>query len=133
MNQQQLIQREYRAIIQSVRELSLASEATQQGQKLLQVLKMGWLTPGSEILKRLESKKLAPRAVLRRPALLQQKWFHELSSPEKSRWLQVFWNLSAKTELSQLLGISKRRLQQLQQGVKRISSPEYTAGAGRHP
>jgi len=131
VNQHQFIRREYRAIIQSVKELSKASEVTLPVQKLLKALKMGWLTPGSEILSRLESKRLSPQAVLRRPAMLQRKWFHELSGSEKPRWINVFWNLSAKTDLPKILELSKRRLLQLQQGVKCISSPEHTTGASQ--
>ena len=128
MNQQQFIRREYLAVVKSLKELNLTSEATLPVKKLMRILKMGWLTPGPEILKRLESKRLSTRAVLQRPALLQKKWFSELSVPEKTRWISLFWTSTAKTQLSQILGISKRRLQQLHQGVKLISSPEDTTG-----
>lgn len=129
MNQHQFIRREYRAIVQSVKELSTAaSEATLPAQKLLKALKMGWLTPGSEILSRLESKRLSAQAVLRRPAMLQRKWFNELLASEKPQWINVFWNLPAKPDLPKILGLSKRRLFQLQNGVKRVSSHEHTTG-----
>lgn len=118
VNQHQLIRREYRAIIQCVKELGTAPEATQPAQKLLKTLKMGWLTPGSEILSRLESKRLSAQAVMRRPAMLQRKWFSELLASEKPRWIKAFWNSPAKTDLPKILLLSKRRLLQLQQGAK---------------
>ncbi|MBX3110307.1 MAG: hypothetical protein KF743_14090 [Fimbriimonadaceae bacterium] len=128
MNQQKFIRREYLAIVKGLTEIHLTSEDTLPVKNLLRILKMGWLTPGPEILKRLESKRLTPRAVLQRPELLQKKWFHELSAHEKPRWINVFWSSTAKTQLSQVLGISKRRLQQLHQGMKLISSIEDTTG-----
>ena len=128
MNQQTFIRREYRAIVKGLKALSLAAESTAPAEKLLRALKMGWLTPGCDVLNRLESKRLSPRAVLRRPPLLQRKWFQELSPGEKARWIGAFWDLTAKTELSKVLGLSKRRLRQLHQGVKCISSPEHTTG-----
>ena len=128
MNQQRQIRREYRAIVRGLKALSVGSKANEPAQKLLRALSSGWLTPGCEILARLENKKLSPRAILRKPALLQRKWFHELSVHEKPRWIAVFLSFTAKTELSQILGISKRRLLQLCQGVKCISSPEDTTG-----
>lgn len=132
VNQHQFIRREYRALLKSLRELPLTSEATLPAQKLLKALKMGWLTPGSEILSRLESKRLSPQVVLRRPLILQRKWFHELLAGEKPRWINIFWNLPAKTDMPKTLGLSKRRVLQLRQGMKCISSPEHTTGADGH-
>lgn len=128
MTQQRRIRREYRAIVKGLKALSVATKATESTQKLLRALKTGWLTPGCDILARLESKRLSPMAVLRRPVLLQRKWFQELSTYEKSRWIGVFLGFTAKTELSQNLGISKRRLLQLCQSAKCISSPKHTKG-----
>lgn len=131
MTQQGQIRREYRAIVKGLKALTVAAKATEPTQKLLRALKTGWLTPGCEILARLENKRLSPRAVLRKPALLQRKWFHELSTHEKPRWIDVFLSFTAKTEISLTLGISKRRLLQLCQGVKCISSHEHTTGIER--
>lgn len=119
MNQHQFIRREYRAIIQSVKELSTASAVTLPAQKLLKTLKMGWLTPGSDVLNRLENKKISPQAVLRKPALLQKKWFQELPADKKTRWIGVFWDLTAKLELSNILGLSDPTFCKLTHGSDR--------------
>lgn len=80
---------------------------------LWRILRAGWLTPGSEILFRLENRKILPESVLRRSYLLQRKWFSELDCDGKSKWIRLFWDFCKKDELPKVLGLSKRRLSQL--------------------
>ena len=114
MHQGNPVWREYRELVKSLTRLQGANQPGQNDLRdLLRSLRTGWLTPGSEILFRLEKKRLKPRAVARRPPALQRKWFQELNDLEKSRWIAVFWDTPAKSDLPKLLKLSKRRLQQL--------------------
>ncbi|MBX3172218.1 MAG: hypothetical protein KF760_32740 [Candidatus Eremiobacteraeota bacterium] len=110
---------DYRSVVKRLASLKQHQEPAVR--EVLRILRLGWLTPGSEILFRLENALLRPGAVLRRPIPLQQKWFSELNYFEKSRWITIFWKLETKDELPQILGLSKRRLQQLMQAAKCVS------------
>lgn len=111
---QEQIRREYRGILKSLSKLKGASPGFSGPiQGMLRTLRTGWLTPGSEILRRLEKRRLSLSSVAQRPVLLQRKWFMELKASDKPRWVRIFWDSPVKDELPQILGLSKRRLLQL--------------------
>lgn len=107
---------EYRVILSEL--------ATLKGKQLASVvrkLEMGWLTPGSEILRRLRSKDLSLEEVLRQPDSMQRKWFADLNSLEKSRWVKAFRIFCGYEKLEKIFQLTRRRLQQLEKNAKRVS------------
>ena len=114
MNQREQIRREYRGLLKSLSKLTAESPTFPRPiQDVLRTLRTGWLTPGSEILRRLDNNRLSLRSVAQRPVLLQRKWFMELLPVEKARWVGLFWDSHVRNELPEILGLSKRRLLQL--------------------
>jgi len=113
---------EYRSLVETLVALKRTHTALSEPmQSVLESLRAGWLTPGREILFRLELRELSLQSVLRRSRKLQRKWFTDLSVLEKSRWIRIFWHSPAKDDLPKVLGLSKRRLQQLLNPAKRVS------------
>lgn len=102
----------------------LSKLAALKGEKHLAVLRMfelGWLTPGSEILKRLRSKELSLEKVLEQPDSMQRKWFADLNNLEKSRWVKDFRIFCGYEKLEKIFQLTRRRLQQLEKNAKRVS------------
>jgi len=113
---------EYRSLVETLETLQSVNTALLEPiRSVLQILRTGWLTPGREILLQLEMGEVTLLSVLRRPRRLQRKWFSELDALEKVRWIAVFWDSSQKVDLPKVLGLSKRRLQQLLNPAKRVS------------
>lgn len=88
---------------------------------LLQKLQMGWLTPGSEILRRLEKEKTFAQTLLQTSQSLHRKWFDDLSDSQKGRWVSILRPLCVHGEMEEILQLTLRRLQQLQRKTKCIS------------
>jgi len=116
MRSQVKVVQEYRAMLNE-----LAQIIDQPKHPLLQKFWMGWLTPGSEILRRMMREEICPRSLLRTPQSLHLKWFAELCDFNKGRWISLLRPLCKHGDLEKILQLSKRRLQQLQQKAKCVS------------
>ena len=95
---------------------------------------MGWLTPGGEILRRIEKHKLPLHRVLGQHDSLQRKWFEDLSDLQKGRWVNIFRDYCGGDRLKNILQLTMRRLQQLQkltQSVTRVEKPKEPASEPR--
>ncbi len=119
MDCQTRLVREYRAIFNGLAKLTIQEQG--QVSAILRKLQMGWLTPGSVILQRIEDKQLSLRKVLRRPDSLQRKWFDDLNELEKGRWITIFRGFCGDERMQAILQLTLRRLQQLQKKTKSVS------------
>jgi len=104
-------------VLKEYREILARLAPLRKDQKLstvLQRLEMGWLTPGGEILRRIETRRLPLRRVLEQHDSLHRKWFEELSDLQKGRWINLFRGYCDDDRLQNILRLTIRRLQQLQ-------------------
>lgn len=119
MERQTQLVRDYQAVFNGLAKLT--SQEQGQVSAILRKLQMGWLTPGSVILQRIEKKQLSLRKVLQRPDSLQRKWFDDLGELEKGRWITIFRGCCGDERLQAILQLTLRRLQQLQKKAKSVS------------
>ncbi len=110
MDPRKSVVKEYREILSSLAPLRTKRTFSDA----LQRLEMGWLTPGFEILRRIETRKLKVSHVLEQPDSLHRKWFEDLSDRQKGRWVNIFRRHCEKGRLQDILRLTMRRLQQLQ-------------------
>lgn len=110
---------EYRAFLDEL--IRWTQHLNQPDHPLVQKLQMGWLTPGSEILCRLEKEEILAQKLLRTPQSLHRKWFDDLSELQKGRWISILRPFCVNGELENILQLTLRRLQQLQRKTKCIS------------
>ena len=85
--------------------------------KVLNILRQGWLAPGSHILHQLTSGEISPTEILQAPSGLQRKWFNELTRSEQARWIVDCKPCCTWNQLGKRLALSPRRLQQILQAV----------------
>lgn len=126
MESRKRVVKEYREILNSLASLRQSKKLA----AVLQQLETGWLTPGSEILQRIEKKKLHPAGVLAQPDSLHRKWFEDLSHLQKGRWVNIFRDYCSDERLQNILQLTLRRLQQLQ---KLTQPPRQPATAVQKP
>ena len=122
--------KEYREILNSLAPL----RTKRRFSDVLQRLEMGWLTPGFEILRRIETRKLKVSHVLEQPDSLHRKWFEDLSDRQKGRWVNIFRRYCERGQLQDILRLTMRRLQQLQkltQPVSTVQKPKEPASESR--
>ncbi len=109
---------EYRVILGQLKSLAEDDKAVAP---VFQRLETGWLTPGGEILQRIEDGEVSPQKILRQSRFLIRKWFNELSDQQKARWIDHLRLVRVDEEVQKILQLSQRRLQQLRKSAKRVS------------
>ena len=97
MERQSRVVSEYRSILSELKLLRGESAAA-----IFRRLETGWLTPGSEILERIENQEVSLQKILRQSRSLLRKWFSDLSDQGKGRFIDLLRLVCVNEEVQEM-------------------------------